>query len=73
VYVITEVPTVTPVTTPVAASIVALALLLLHVPPAGNELSEVVRPAQTPVLPVIPPGRELTVTIVEVEQPVGIV
>jgi hypothetical protein len=37
VYVITDVPVVIPVTIPVAASILTLALLADHTPPAGDE------------------------------------
>jgi hypothetical protein len=62
--VIVVVPALTPVTTPVLISTVALAvLLLLHVP-LPELLSAVVAPTHTLVLPVIDPTVELTVTSV---------
>jgi hypothetical protein len=62
--VIVVVPALTPVTTPVLISTVALAvLLLLHVPLPAL-LSAVVAPIHTLVVPEIEPTDELTVTSV---------
>ena len=49
---------------------VALPLLLLHVPPAGVEFNVVVKPTHTFVVPVIVVGFEFTVTGVVIKQPV---
>ena len=46
-----EEPTIAPVTIPVVASIVALVLLLLHVPPGVASLSVVVKPKHTAGVP----------------------
>ena len=63
-----------PVTTPVPATTVALPLLLVHVPPAGVELSVVVNPIHTLFVPVIAVGLAFTVTGTVMIQPVdGIV
>ena len=51
---------------PVEDPIVALPLLLVHVPPAGVEFNVVVKPTHTFKLPVIVVGFGLTVTIVGV-------
>lgn len=64
-------PAVLPVATPVVDTIVALALLLLHVPPASVLLNRVVALSQTTAVPVIAAGLALTVTIFTVKQPVG--
>ena len=69
-YVIIDVPAVTPVTIPVDDPTVALPLLLLHVPPAGVEFNVVVRPTQTFNVPVIAVGFGFTVTTAVLIQPV---
>ena len=65
-----DVPAIAPVTTPVAGFIVALLLLLLHVPPAGVEFKVVVDPTHTTNVPVIAVGFILTVTGAVIKQPV---
>ena len=65
-----DVPATEPVTTPVAGFIVALPLLLLHVPPAGVEFKVVVNPTQTVLSPAIVEGFAFTVTGVVLMQPV---
>jgi hypothetical protein len=63
VYVITAVPALTPVTTPVDEPTVATPVLpLVQVPPDGDELSVVVDPVQTEAVPEIAPGAVATVT-----------
>ena len=60
---VTVVLPTSPVTTPVAGSTDPLAgLLLVHVPPPGDDVSAVVRPAHTLVVPVIGFGFGFTVT-----------
>jgi len=62
--VITAVPAVTPVTTPVAGTTVALALPLLQVPPGTLSDKVIVEPIHTAnVAPVIAAGAGFTVTI----------
>jgi hypothetical protein len=64
------VPDVSPVTSPVAALIVALtALLLLHVPPP-EEVSVAELPMHIPVAPVMAPGAELTERVRVTRHPV---
>ena len=54
VYVIVVLPAATPVTTPVDASTVAVAVLLdVQTPPAVALVSAVVEPTHTPVVPLI--------------------
>jgi hypothetical protein len=66
------VPALTPVTTPVVASTVAFdVLLLVHVPPAGEELSAVASPAHTFASPVMVDGIEFTVTSRLTAQPLA--
>ena len=61
---IVEFPAATPVTTPVAATTVAFdGTLLVHVPPAGDELSVVVLPIQAVADPVMADGEASTVTV----------
>ena len=70
VYMIATEPGLTPVTTPVPVTTVAIdVLLLLQVPPPVPSLKCVVCPTQTVVVPMIDPGKLLTVTIVVVEHP----
>jgi hypothetical protein len=67
------VPAFTPVSTPVVAWMVAIALLLLlHVPPAVASLSMVVAPLQIDVVPVIASGSGCTVIGVFVSQPAAV-
>jgi hypothetical protein len=64
-----------PVTVPVEEPTVAMEVLpLVHTPEGVASLSVVLVPRHTPRLPVIPetPGEELTVILVEVEQPVPV-
>ena len=68
---ITGIPAVIPVTTPVLLTLPAAGLLLLHVPPVGVELSVVVIPVQTVKVPVMADGVELTVIFLVIIQPVG--
>ena len=67
----TELPAVTPVTTPPAVIVAMAGDALLHVPPAVALLSVVVDPTHTLVVPVITAGSGLTVTVVVTAQPVG--
>jgi hypothetical protein len=70
VYVITAVPALTPLTTPVEEPTVATPVLpLVHVPPAGEELSVVEEPVQTEAVPVIAAGWVFTVTVAVEKQP----
>lgn len=72
IYVITDVPEAMPLTIPVTEPTLALALLLLHVPPDGVAFNVVVNPTQTFKVPVMI-GLGLTVTGVDITHPVGIV
>ena len=72
-YVMTDVPGITPVTIPVDDPMVALPLLLLHVPPAGVEFKVVVKPTHTFLVPVIVDGVVFTVTTIVLIQPVEII
>jgi hypothetical protein len=58
------VPTVLPVTRPVDEPIIALVLLLVHVPPVTTSAKRDVPPVHTAKVPVIGPGAEETVTVV---------
>ena len=73
VYVIVVVPTVPPFTIPVADPIVALVLLLVHVPPPVASLNVVVSPKHTLRSPSIAVGTGFTVTTAVALQPVPIV
>jgi hypothetical protein len=67
-------PAATAVTTPVDGLTVATDVVpLVHVPPVGVELSEVVLPAHMVVVPVIADGAELTLTTVVLVHPEPIV
>ena len=68
---ITEVPAVTPVTSPVTEFTFVFALLLLQAPPARASLRDVVSPSHTVGVPEIADGAAFTVTTVDTEQPVG--
>ena len=71
VYVITDVPALTPVSVPVVETIVAMIVLpLLHVPPDVPSLKVVVKPAHKLVAPVIATGKGFTTTEAVVIQPV---
>ena len=65
-----DVPAVDPVTTPVEEPIIALLLLLFHVPPDGVEFNVVVKPAHTAIVPAIEEGLAFTVTSAVLMQPV---
>jgi hypothetical protein len=67
----TEVPAVTPLTTPPDVIVATAVLLLLHVPPLVVLLNTVVDAWHTESSPVIPAGAGLTITVVIVWQPVG--
>jgi hypothetical protein len=68
--VIPAVPASTPVTTPVPAPTVAMVVLLLvQVPPPVASDSDVVRPAQILVAPVMATGVGLTLITDDAEQP----
>ena len=71
VYIMVVHPSVEPpVTIPVEEPIVAMVVLVLvHVPPPPS-LSVIVAEIQTPVGPVIGPGKGLTVIVLVIEQPV---
>jgi hypothetical protein len=66
----TDVPAVTPVTTPPAVMVATAGVALLHVPPAVTLLKVVVEPMQTLVVPVMAAGSGLTVTVVVTAHPV---
>jgi hypothetical protein len=58
------VPALTPDVTPVESTTVALAtLLLLQVPPAGDDVSAVVLPVHTDAVPAMTAGKALIVAI----------
>jgi hypothetical protein len=69
--VITGAPDETPVTTPTLFTVASPGLLLLHVPPDGDELSDVVKPTHTCRVPMIAEGIVFTVNGVVIKQPVG--
>jgi hypothetical protein len=72
VYVTTQVPADTPVTTPDAGSIVSIeAQALLQPPPAGVLLNVVVSPTHTPNEPEMADGSGFTVMPAVMIQPVG--
>ena len=78
VYVMVDVPAVTPVTTPVDDTVATAVLDEDHVPPAVAEANCVVKPEHTFVAPVIAAtvGNGFTVTVVAVdvaEQPLALV
>jgi hypothetical protein len=66
----TDVPAVTPVTTPPAVIVATAGVALLHVPPAVALLKVVVALTHTLVVPVIAAGSGFTVTVVVTAQPV---
>ena len=67
-------PPATPVTIPLVEPTVAIiVLLLVHVPPVGEEPNVIVAPGHTVPGPVIEPGSAFTVIGVTTKQPVGIV
>jgi hypothetical protein len=75
VYDITDDPDDTPVTAPAEVIAATLVFALLHVPEGVISLSDVIDPKQMFTVPegVIAAGAALTVTLVDAEQPVGIV
>ena len=70
VYDITDVPDVTPVTTPPALIVATAGVALLQVPPAVTSANAVVEPAHTVTVPVIAAGKGLTVTVAVTKHPV---
>jgi hypothetical protein len=69
-YVMIAVPPTTPVTTPLPEPTVAIAVLAeLQVPDPAGSFNVTVAPAHTGALPVIAPGKLLTVIAVVVIQP----
>ena len=70
VYVMVSSPAFMAVTKPVPGTIVALVLLLLHVPPVVPSLSVVVEPTHIDELPVIATGVGFTVINCEIVHPV---
>lgn len=64
------IPAATPLTTPDVPTVASPVLLLVHVPPAGDELNEVVDPVQTKKVPVSADGCVFTVTGWVVKHPV---
>ena len=70
IYEITEVPELTPVTTPLVLLTVAIPVSPeLHVPPVTASLNPVVEPTHTLPVPVIADGTGLTITLAVVEPP----
>ena len=67
----TEVPALTPVTTPPAVMVAIAGVALLHVPPAVALLKFVVDPRQTLAVPKIAVGNGSTVTVCVIAHPVG--
>jgi hypothetical protein len=65
------IPVAIPVAVPVDDTEPSVLLLLLHVPPVGEEPSDVLLPGHTDAVPVIADGIVLTVNTVVVKQPVG--
>ena len=57
------IPGVVPLTTPAASTLVTVASLLLHVPPADVQARLMVLPTHTLVVPVIDAGADDTVAI----------
>ena len=67
----TDVPAVTPVTTPPTVIVATAGVALLHAPPAVALLKVVVALTHTLVVPVMAAGSGFTVTVVVTAQPVG--
>ena len=65
------VPPAIPITTPDVFTLPVAGALLLQVPPLMVSPSGSVEPAHTGVLPVRAVGAELTVTVVEIPQPLA--
>ena len=63
VYEMTDVPPVTPVTTPVALTIATAGVTLDQTPPSVGSLNVVVEPAQSIAVPVMADGVKFTVII----------
>jgi hypothetical protein len=71
-YVITDVPDVIAVITPVEPMVATEVLLLLHVPPDVAEVTVIVPPGQRLPIPEIDAGNGPAVITVPLPQPVGI-
>ncbi len=67
-----EVPTPTPVTTPVEAIVATDVLELVHVPAPPEFDKVLVSPVQIPKVPVIEPGDALTAKVAVVKQPAAV-
>ena len=67
----TEVPTVTPVTTPPPVMVATAGVALLQIPPPVALLKVVVELIHTLVVPVMAAGSGLTVTVAVTAHPVG--
>ena len=66
------VPAATPVTAPLAEVTVATAALpVVHVPPVTVLMNSVAAPAHTSGVPVMAGGSPVTVTVVDIVQPVS--
>jgi hypothetical protein len=70
-YLIVAVPAATAVTIPDVFIVATAVLVLLHVPPASEELSADVEPAHAEIVPLITAGAAFTVTTDVVLQPVA--
>ena len=70
-YVITVLPTLAPVTSPVALTAATAGLPDVQAPPGVESLSTVTEPTQTPRLPDMGIGNGLTVTACTTAQPLG--
>ena len=66
------VPVATPVTTPAELTVAIDELLLVHVPPDGEELSVVFDPTHTLAVPDIEPGRAIIVTVCTAVHPLTV-
>lgn len=65
----TDVPALTPVTSPLELTVAIPAVPDVHVPPEGVELSVVTELIHTPAVPVIAVGAVFTVTVSVEKQP----
>lgn len=70
-YVITDVPGVNPITTPVVLVVAIVALPLLHTPPVLRSYRPIVAPAHSENVPTMAEGNGFVVTIVLILQPVA--
>ncbi len=68
---ILAVPIETPVTSPTDETVATAVLLLVHVPPAGEEAREETDPRHTAVFPAIDVGAEITLIFAVATHPLG--